>query len=64
MSKSIADLIADLRRELAEVQKQVDALSHDREQAEDAEQVARNRRAQIAREIEELQEAQNRLSGV
>jgi hypothetical protein len=45
MSKSIADLIADLRRE----------------QAEDAEQIARNRRAQIARE---LQEAQNRLSGV
>lgn len=61
MSKSIGELITELQRELAQVQRELQTLSAARRKAESAEGNAMQRQQAIAREIEALQKAQRDL---
>lgn len=50
----IERLIAELEKEQAEIQAEIETLSKNRRQAEDAERKAMSRRAQIAKELAAL----------
>ena len=64
MSKSIDELITDLQKELAQTQRELQTLSSNRRKAESAEHKAMNKQRELAREIEALQEAKEKLQGV